>query len=64
MKPPAFWLSAAEWAFKNKLVSFVIVMGTVWVGSYNFRTLTVPTMRERLPAEVAKAAEENKDKEL
>lgn len=61
MRPPAFWLSAADWANKNRFVSFVVIMGTIWLGSYNFKTPQIPTMRERLPPEVAKAAEEKKD---
>ena len=59
LQPPQFWMNAADWAFKHKFISCVAILGTVWLSSYNFRTPQIPAMRERLPPEVAKAADEN-----
>jgi len=38
----------SEWAGRNKFVSLIVILGTVYVASYPFATPPVPTVKERL----------------
>ncbi len=48
-RAPGIWESAALWTAKHKLVSFTIIVGTVWFATgIQFREQEIPLVYERM----------------
>jgi hypothetical protein len=43
----ATWAAAAQWTSRNKLLSFSIITGTLYLLTRQFGTPSVPTAKER-----------------
>lgn len=52
-----YWRSLSDWAGKNKLISFVTILGTIYLGLLPARREFVPLASDRSNADIENVAE-------